>query len=761
MDIIDTETFPVMVDSVGCKDGRPTAYYGAIQKRLQKPEAARELTVEQLAEAVESGRSFLPALCEGGTSNENWRRARLFVLDVDNDPKHLARIGRPALWPRDAIARCEEAGVPPVMYYFTWSTTPEQPRYRLAFLLADAVDDFDTAHKVIAGLSALVPERDKGSATPVHLYVAGGGVVETMEPVSLPTVEQVIALAPTAVGARGDAIAASRPKPTGGKFELPETVGEGLRNDTMMRYGCSLAGKGVQEPRRNALMDEANAERFDPPLEQRELDAIKRSVTERYASKTPTEAHIEAVLRKGGAQWSPVDDLHLSELFAKCFKPILRYVPEDKRFYAYNGAYWEDDGDGIRAHEMLKRFVPAMQSVVDDIEEDNVREAKQKAVGKYLSHNKRCAVLADSKGLLTARKDEFDRDLWLLNVENGTLDLSTMELRRHDPADMVTKLAPVEFDPDARCAKWESFVESVFPGDLDTLLYARKFFGMCLAGDTSNELVHFAGYATRSGKGTMINSITAMLGVGYSGYACHVKPETLMASSRTGAAASEDVAVMRGARLVATSEPSQGARLDESFVKQVSGGDPITARKLYGSVFTFPPTFNVIVSANSAPRIADMSLFESGRVRVIPFDRHFDEGERDTSLKAAFATPEARSAILNWCLSGLVDYRASGLTPSAAITARTGEYRDDSDKFGQFMDDVLEPLEGSRERARDVYGEFTEWCGEFGFKPESYGSFKERIRCRVVWHNQARVNGKSARGVIEGYRIRRDWRANS
>lgn len=760
MSIIDTETFPVLVDSVGYKDGKPTTHYGAIQKRLQKPEAARELTVEQLAEAVESGRSFLPALCEGGTSNENWKCARLFVLDVDNDPKHLASIGRSMLTAQEAIARCEAKGVAPVMYYFTWSSTPAQLRYRLVFLLAEVVDDFDTARKVLAGLSTLVPECDKGSVTPVHLYVAGGAVF-TMEPDSLPTIEQVIALAPMGVEAGGDVIAVSRLKPVGVKFELPETVGEGSRNDTMMRYGCSLAGKGVQEPRRNALMDEANAERFNPPLEQRELDAIKRSVTERYASKTPTEAHIEAVLRKGGAQWSPVDDLHLSELFAKCFKPILRYVPEDKRFYAYNGAYWEDDGDGIRAHEMLKRFVPAMKNVVDDIEEDNVREAKQKAVGKYLSHNKRCAVLADSKGLLTARKDEFDRDLSLLNVENGTLDLSTMELRPHDPADMVTKLAPVEFDTEARCAKWDSFVESVFPGDLDTLLYTRKFFGMCLAGDTSNELVHFAGYATRSGKGTMINSIAAMLGVGYSGYACHVKPETLMASSRTGAAASEDVAVMRGARLVATSEPSQGARLDESFVKQVSGGDPITARKLYGSVFTFPPTFNVIVSANSAPRIADMSLFESGRVRVIPFDRHFEEDERDTSLKATFATPEARSAILNWCLGGLVDYRASGLAPSAAIAARTGEYRDDSDKFGQFMDDVLEPLEGSRERARDVYDEFKEWCGECGFKPESFGSFKDRIRPRVIWHEQARVNGKSRRSVIEGYRIRRDWRANS
>lgn len=758
MSIIDTETFPVLVDSVGYKDGKPTAYYGAIQKRLQKPEAARELTVEQLAEAVESGRSFLPALCEGGTSNENWKRARLFVLDVDNDPAHLARIGRTVLWPKDAIARCEEAGVPPVMYYFTWTTTPEQPRYRLAFLLADTVDDFDTAHKVIAGLSALVPERDGGSATPVHLYVAGGGVVETIERETLPTVEQVIAIALTEAEVEKPTASA---KSSGGGFKLPEKVSEGERNSMMMRYGCSLAGKGVQEPRRNALMDEANAERFDPPLEQRELDAIKRSVTERYARKTRSEAHVEAVLRNEGARWSRVSDQHLSELFAKCFKPILRYVPEDKRFYAYNGAYWEDDGDGIRAHEFAKLFVSCMRNVADDIEDAKARGAKKEAIDKYLSHNKRCAVLADSKGLLTARKDEFDRDLSLLNVKNGTLDLSTMELRPHDPADMVTKLAPVEFDTEARCAKWDSFVESVFPGDLDTLLYARKFFGMCLAGDTSNELVHFAGYATRSGKGTMINSITAMLGVGYSGYACHVKPETLMARGRTGNAPSEDVAAMRGARLVATSEPSQGDRLDESFVKQVSGGDPITARRNYGGVFTFRPTFNVIVSANSAPRIADMSLFESGRVRVIPFDRHFDEGERDTSLKATFATPEAQSAILNWCLDGLVDYRASGLAPSAAIVARTGEYRDDSDKFGQFVDDVLEPLDGSRERARDVYGEFTEWCGEFGFKPESYGSFKERIRVRVVWHNQARVNGKSARGVIEGYRIRRDWRANS
>lgn len=757
MGIIDTEAFPVMVDSVCYKDGKPTAYYGAIQKRLQKPEAAHELTVEQLAEAVESGRSFLPALCEGGTSDGNWRSARLFVLDVDNDPAHLARVGRPALWPRDAIARCEEAGVPPVMYYFTWSTTPEQPRYRLAFLLADAVDDFDTARKVIAGLSALVPERDKGSATPVHLYVAGGGVVETMEPVSLPTVEQVVALAPEEAETTASFVA----KAVGGGFELPETVGEGSRNDTMMRYGCSLAGEGVQEPRRNALMDEANAERFVPPLPQAELDRIKRNVSERYAPKTHMEARVEAMLRKEGARWSRVSDQHLSSLFAKCFGSILRYVPEDKRFYAYNGAFWEDDGDGIRAHEMAKLFVSSMRNVADDIEDSKKRGQKKEAIDKYLSHNKRCAIIADSKGLLTSRKEEFDRDLSLLNVKNGTLDLSTMELRPHDPADMVTKLAPVEFDPKARCSKWDSFVESVFPGDLDTLLYARKFFGMCLAGDTSNELVHFAGYATRSGKGTMINSITAMLGVGYSGYACHVKPETLMARGRTGNAPSEDVAAMRGARLVATSEPSQGDRLDESFVKQVSGGDPITARRNYGGVFTFRPTFNVIVSANSAPRIADMSLFESGRVRVIPFDRHFDEGERDTSLKATFATPEAQSAILNWCLSGLVDYRASGLAPSAAITARTGEYRDDSDKFGQFMDDVLEPLEESRERARDVYGEFTEWCGEFGFKPESYGSFKERIRCRVVWHNQARVNGKSARGVIEGYRIRRDWRANS
>ncbi|MCL2412020.1 MAG: phage/plasmid primase, P4 family [Treponema sp.] len=266
----------------------------------------------------------------------------------------------------------------------------------------------------------------------------------------------------------------------------------------------------------------------------------------------------------------------------------------------------------------------------------------------------------------------------------------------------------VHFDPSARCERFEEFMGEITCGDKEKELYLQKSFGYSLTDDISEECMFILyGKTTRNGKGTLMETALHVWG----DYGRTVQPETIAERKfANSGGASEDLARLRGVRLISVNEPDRGLRLNGSLVKQMTGGDTITARFLYQRSFEFRLKAKVFVSANHKPTIKDPSLFESGRVNVVTFDRHFAEDERDKSLKTFLRQPENTPGIFNYFLKGLMMMREEGLKKPSSVRNANARYHEESDILRGFMNNCLKSSPGNKIKTSDLHRAYIKWC---------------------------------------------------
>lgn len=212
-------------------------------------------------------------------------------------------------------------------------------------------------------------------------------------------------------------------------------------------------------------------------------------------------------------------------------------------------------------------------------------------------------------------------------------------------------------------------------------------------------------------------------------WSCTSRPEMLAIKSYNNSSQpSEDVARLAGVRFVNISEPEKGMVLDAAKVKAMTGNDTINARFLHENSFDYQPQFKIYVNTNYLPIINDMTLFSSDRLLIIPFDRHFDEHTRDTTLKRKFAEENVQSAILNWLLQGYRLLQCEGLSLPESVKAATARYQHDSDKMVLFFEDNLAADDNAEEFNSAIYTRYKQWCQENGTYPESMKNFKQGLQ---------------------------------
>ena len=329
--------------------------------------------------------------------------------------------------------------------------------------------------------------------------------------------------------------------------------------------------------------------------------------------------------------------------------------------------------------------------------------------------------------------------IYLFNCQNGTLDLRTMEFREHRPDDYLTKVSPVIYDPKADCPRWRTFITEIMQGDKARADYLQKAIGYALTGDTRMECLFILyGPTSRNGKGTTMESILRIMGE----YGKNADPTMLQAKfNAQSGGPSEEIARLAGSRFVNISEPEKKITLDAALTKRLTGNDTITARYLHENSFEFRPSFKIFINTNHRPNITDLTLFESGRIKIIPFDRHFDEKEQDKGLKGFFAEPENMSGILNWMLEGYKLFRSQGLEMPDSVVQATMDYQMFSDKMGQFFSECLQPKADSELRRAAVYTRYKEWCAENGYRADSAKVLNAEIDKRYTVQKKRPADG--------------------
>ena len=238
------------------------------------------------------------------------------------------------------------------------------------------------------------------------------------------------------------------------------------------------------------------------------------------------------------------------------------------------------------------------------------------------------------------------------------------------------------------------------------------------------------------------------------GYALNMQPQTLASKqNKDSRQASGDIARLNNCRFLNASEPPKRMIFDVALLKTFLGRDSITARNLYSNEFEFIPHFKLFINTNFLPLITEDTLFSSGRINVITFDRHFEPHEQDKGLKDRLMQRGIIGGIFNWCIEGLKLFREQGAEPPQAITSATSEYRSNSDKVGNFINECLTKADANI-KASDVYAAYKAWCEQNGFGVENKSNFFDELKGKNMLFQSGTVNGKTEKNVVKGYSLK-------
>lgn len=434
-----------------------------------------------------------------------------------------------------------------------------------------------------------------------------------------------------------------------------------------------------------------------------------------------------------GYSW---DESGMAELFSECYRNDTRYCPEGKSWYTYDKGAWRKDVGSLLVAEKIKEFTRLMVLYCGEITDEEKRKQYFAFVNKMGDRRFRDRLMKDAASVFPIAAAQFDANPNLINCLNGTYDLENMTFREHDWRDYLTMQTNFEYtmQEDIRCDRWEKFVDEITSKDKEKADYLQRALGYSMLGTSKEECMFILhGKTTRNGKSTMLGTIHHLLG----DYAT-VSPVSIICKAdraKNAESASPTIAALKGKRFVTMAESNQYGRLDEETIKQLTGGEEITARNLYESVMTFLPQFTMWLSCNDLPAVQDKSLFASDRVRVIEFNKHFTEEERDETLKEVFRTPEAMKGIFTWLLVGYFKYKRFGLTMSEKMRAVIRKYEMENDYVLQFLEEKCTRVEEGGSKAKDLFNHFKMWCKSNGYFIASIKKFNAGMNLHPEWHD--------------------------
>lgn len=398
----------------------------------------------------------------------------------------------------------------------------------------------------------------------------------------------------------------------------------------------------------------------------------------------------------------PLTDSGNAERFVRDWKGEIRYCEEIGKWLYWEGGKWAHKGAGCAMRAALKT-VRKIYSEAEYADDKETRRAITKwAAGSENANKIRSMVdLAKNDEQIAVLTEELDAQHWLLNVANGIINLNTGQLYDHDPNAYLTRQVKINFDPDALCPLWDAFLARVIP-DQDVRDFARRIVGYTLTGDISEQCLFFLHGKGRNGKSTFIEMISTLLGE----YWTKTSAKTIMVK-RNDNASTNDLAALRGCRLVTGSEIGDKQHIDEALVKDMTGGDTISARFLYAESFNFNPVFKLFLYGNHKPTISQTDEGIWRRIRLIPFEVDLPEKEQDKHLKEKLR--QEMPGILNWAIRGCLEWQEIGLSAPRIVTSATSQYRTEMDQLAPFFEDCCTLALFSSCDKTELWRAYKEW----------------------------------------------------
>lgn len=367
-----------------------------------------------------------------------------------------------------------------------------------------------------------------------------------------------------------------------------------------------------------------------------------------------------------------LSDITNAELFTDMNKNNLRWCRDYGGWFLFNGKVWrKDNNDKIKtfAVKTIDKLTEICYAAKGDIAHAHLKRSSSNAGLN--------AMIDCSKGFIGCSVEDFDANELLFNCNNGTINIETREFRTFQPSDMLTKMGYVDYVEDAKCPLWLKFLDEIFLSDKEIIEFMQRVIGYSMTNSTIEQCMFIFYGQGRNGKSKFIESIFNIMG----DYAMNCPSQTFAVKQNPGIP--NDVARLKGARMVTAIESNQNVYLDESMIKQMTGGDRITARFLNKEFFEFNPTFKIFFATNHKPRIRGTDTGIWRRIHMIPFLLNITEEQEDRQLGEKLR--KEASGIFNWMLDGYRAYKEQGLNVPSKIKEHTQLYREEEDDIGKFL----------------------------------------------------------------------------
>lgn len=443
------------------------------------------------------------------------------------------------------------------------------------------------------------------------------------------------------------------------------------------------------------------------------------------------------------------DDMGNADRFMDMYGDNFKYSYIDKCFYYYNGSYWQPDQTGIVekcADNVISNMKNEKLYIAPGVDEDDAKDKWQKFLSKSRNNRSKKNMLEELKHHIPVLHDQFDREAMLLNTKSGYVDLNSGILHDHDRDKMFSQQTSAEYTDNIDCPEWDKFLHQVFNNNEELIHYIQKAVGYSATGSVKEQVMFILYGNGRNGKSVFINTISDILGT----YAETMNVSSIMIKSNNGA--NSDIARLEGARLVISSEANEGSRLDEGLLKQLTGGDKIVARHLYGNEFEFNPEFKLWMATNHKPLIRGTDEGIWRRIMLIPFTVQIPKDKVDKDLK--YKLQREGAGILNWIVQGAMMWQAEGLNPPEIVTKASQEYKDEMDVISYFVSEKCDVDDSYEVPASEIFNVYREWANESG----EYSMPKQKFGREMKKKFKYEKNRKGR--FYKGLRIANDSRTN-
>jgi putative DNA primase/helicase len=404
-------------------------------------------------------------------------------------------------------------------------------------------------------------------------------------------------------------------------------------------------------------------------------------------------------------------DEALAQQFADIHANELRYVPEWNKWYGYDGKVWAQDKTLIHYRCARKICRQAAAGCNDN-------KARTLASAKTVNA---VATLARADLRIAATTDQWDADPWLLNTPGGVVNLATGKLHQHHPELYLSKITNVTPDFQCETPLWTAFLKTITANDEELIAFLARMAGLCLTGIISEECLFFLHGSGANGKGTFTGALIGCLG---DGYHC-TAPSGMFEESRHQRHRTE-IARLKGARLVTAHETGPDKHWDEQKIKELTGGDRISANFMRQDLFEFDPTHKLMISGNEKPSLRNVNEAIRRRLHLVPFNVTIAKEKRDPELKEKLKNEYP--GILAWMIRGCLDWQQGGLRPPAAVIAATAEYLSSEDRTAEWLAERCDLDPDGFESKADLFDDWRQWARKNGYAVGTKNALTTRLK---------------------------------